>query len=72
MEHDDLELLTVQSGDTLWSLAGKHLGNPNRWVELWTLNAVVIGEEQRRRKLTPCHPEDWIFPGTVLRMPTRD
>jgi LysM repeat protein len=28
----------VQPGDTLWSLAGVHLGDPYRWTELFAIN----------------------------------
>ena len=28
----------VQPGDTLWSLAAAHLGNPHRWGQLYNLN----------------------------------
>jgi nucleoid-associated protein YgaU len=31
-------LYVVQPGDSLWSLAAAHLGNPYRWVELYNLN----------------------------------
>ncbi len=31
-------LYVVRPGDTLWSLAATHLGNPYRWVELYNLN----------------------------------
>ncbi len=31
-------LYVVQPGDTLWGLAATHLGNPDRWSELFDLN----------------------------------
>ena len=31
-------LYVVQPGDTLWDLAATHLGNPDRWSELFDLN----------------------------------
>lgn len=58
----------VRSGDTLWALAEQHLGNSLRWPILWRMNANCILAEQKRRGLRPCHPEDWIFPGMVLRL----
>lgn len=61
--------VTVQGCDTLWSLAEKHLGDPLKWTVLWQLNACRILEEQRRRKISPLRPEDWIFPGTRLVLP---
>jgi nucleoid-associated protein YgaU len=50
--------ITVHSGDTLWELAGHHLGDPYRWRSLYRLNRSVIQD--------PGH----IFPGQVLRLPT--
>ncbi|GEM_PF-1575577 len=34
---------TVQSGETLSAIAGKILGNPSRWKEIYTLNRDLIG-----------------------------
>jgi nucleoid-associated protein YgaU len=31
-------LYTVKPGDTLWDIAGKELGNPFRWPELFKHN----------------------------------
>ncbi len=41
---------SVQQGDTLWDLAGKYLGSPWRWPEIW----------ERNRFLTNPH---YIYPG---------
>lgn len=60
---------TVAPGDTLWSLAARHLGDAYRWPELYYANKAAIVAEQRRRRLDPMQPEDWIFPGTVLEIP---
>ncbi len=34
--------ITVRRGDTLWDLAGEHLGDPRRWPELFEANRDVI------------------------------
>ena len=33
-------LYVVKNGDTLWDIAGKHLGNPTRWPEIYSHNNV--------------------------------
>jgi LysM repeat protein len=48
---------TVKTGDSLRSIAGHHLGNPERWSAILALNPDLLG-----------HP-DLIYPGTVLAMP---
>lgn len=62
-------IITVHRGDTLWSLARKHLGCAFRWPELWAQNAPVIVASHRAMNVTPRHPEDLIYPGTVLNLP---
>lgn len=49
---------TVQSGDNLWDLASKHLGDGSRWGEIYKLNEGVIGSNPRL-----------IMPGTELQLP---
>lgn len=49
---------TVQSGDNLWDLAQKHLGDGTRWGEIYKLNEAVIGSNPRL-----------IMPGTELQLP---
>lgn len=48
---------TVQSGDTLWALAARHLGDGNRWAEIYDLNRGVIADP------------NVIEVGQVLRLP---
>jgi len=48
---------TVKSGDTLWAIAKKTLGDGNRWREIYQANADVIGKDP-----------NLIFPGQVLRI----
>jgi len=50
---------TVVRGDTLWGIARQHLGAGRRWPEIFELNRDQI----RNPNL--------IFPGQVLRLPTR-
>ena len=50
---------TVQPGDTLWSIAQRHLGEGNRYPLILELNAATLQ-----------HGPDWIHPGTILRLPT--
>lgn len=49
---------TVESGDNLWDLAQKHLGDGTRWGEIYKLNEAVIGSNPRL-----------IMPGTELQLP---
>ncbi len=50
---------TVQPGDTLWSIAQRHLGKGDRYPLILELNAATLQ-----------HGPDWINPGTILRLPT--
>jgi nucleoid-associated protein YgaU len=49
---------TIQSGDNLWDIARKQLGDGSRWSEIYKLNADVIGQNP-----------DLIQPGAMLKMP---
>lgn len=49
---------TVQSGDSLWDIAKRNLGDGSRWGEIYKMNADVIGQNA-----------DLIHPGTTLQMP---
>lgn len=43
----------IESGDTFWALASRHLGNPYLWPQLWERNQYVLDAH-------------WIYPGDPL------
>ena len=47
---------TVKSGDTLWDIANKYLGDGYKWDVIWNLNTGEVADP------------NWIFPGQVLRI----
>lgn len=49
--------VTVAPGDSLWRLAAAHLGDGERWRELWQLNRAVVTDP------------DVLEVGTVLQLP---
>lgn len=55
---------TVVSGDTLWALAGRFLGDPTKWPQIWNLNQ---GRAEPGGK-TFTNP-NLIFPGWTLLIP---
>jgi hypothetical protein len=48
----------IQKGDTLWDLAGKWLGDPFLWPQIWDLNRYILDSH-------------WIYPGDPLKIPGR-
>ncbi|GEA89068.1 LysM peptidoglycan-binding domain-containing protein [Cellulomonas cellasea] len=57
-------VITVERGDTLWSLAERHLSSGHRYTEIRDLN---LGQPQPDgQTLTDSH---WIYPGWHLRLP---
>lgn len=49
---------TVKSGDTLWRIAKKYLGDGSRWPQLYEANRSVVGSNP-----------NLIYPGQVLTIP---
>ena len=53
----EVEYYTIQSGDTLWAIASKFLGNGSKYPEIFEANREVIEDP------------DKIFPGQKIRIP---
>jgi hypothetical protein len=51
------QIHVVQTGDTLWDLGNKYLGNPFSWPQIWELN----------KWITDPH---WIYPSDYLLIPS--
>jgi len=60
---------TIKRGDTLSTIAEEQLGNAFLWRELYQLNREVILKAQREPARITMQGPDWIFPGTVLKLP---
>jgi len=63
---------TVVSGDTLWGIAQRKLGDGSRWRDIYNLNKETIESAARTRGLASSANGHWIFPGTVLRLPGQE
>lgn len=58
------KIYDVRRGDTLWDIADRHLGDPERWREIARLN--YDRPQPDGRSLTNSH---WIYPGWRLLLP---
>jgi len=59
----------VKSGDCLYNIAKKELGNSNRWKEIYNLNKTVIEKTAKQHGYKSSSTGHWIFPGTILELP---
>lgn len=62
--------ITVKAGDTLWDIAERELGDPQRWTQIWSMNSSrLIRARQGVRRSYRYQSPDWIFPGETLELP---
>lgn len=59
---------TIKSGDTLWSIAKKELGDGKKYSTLYSLNKTIIEETANKRGYKGSDGGHWIFPGTVIKL----
>jgi len=60
---------TVQPGDTLSGIASR---SGLSWPDLFAINHATISRDKRNsicRRQFGGGPEDWIFPGQIIRIP---
>ncbi|RJO72606.1 MAG: LysM peptidoglycan-binding domain-containing protein [Myxococcales bacterium] len=53
MQGEAAEQYVVQSGDTLWDISGRILGNPWYWQKVWAMNPQIENPH-------------WIYPGNII------
>lgn len=53
------ESYVIVSGDSLWKIAESELSDPHRWMEIYQINASVIGSDP-----------DLIYPTVTLKIPS--
>lgn len=60
---------TIVSGDTLWNVAKKKLGNGSRWTEIYNLNKTTIENAAKAHGKASSNNGHWIYPNTVITIP---
>ncbi len=60
---------TVKSGDTLWAIAKKYLGDGSKWKTIYNANKSIIEKVAKSRGYASSATGHWIFPGTKLTIP---
>ena len=61
---------TVKQGDTLWDIARVHLGNGSKWTSIYSLNKAAIEAAAKKYGRSSSSNGWWIYPGTVLKLPS--
>lgn len=59
----------IVSGDTLWNIAKKKLGNGSKWTTIYNANKTVIENAAKSRGRASSSNGHWIYPGTVITIP---
>jgi hypothetical protein len=63
---------TVRRGDSLWSLAGRYLGNYNRWPAIHDYHNLTVRKNGGgHRKLKAISNPDLIYVGQIVMVPGR-
>lgn len=62
---------TIKSGDTLWDISVKYLGDGNQWKRIYSLNKRVL-EDACKKNGASIYPHGWhLFAGTKIKIPDR-
>lgn len=59
----------IASGDTLWSIAKKMLGDGEKRTLIYNTNVEIIEQAAKEHGLASSGNGHWIFPGTVITIP---
>ncbi len=60
---------TVASGDTLWNIAQKMLGDGSKWPSIYSANSGTIESTAAAHGMSSSDNGHWIWPGQVLAIP---
>ena len=60
----------IKSGDTLYSIARKKLGDGSKWKSIYTLNKKKIEAAAKAHGRKSSSNGHWIYSGTVIKLPT--
>lgn len=62
---------TIKSGDTLWAISKRFLGDSARWKEIYTANEAIIEKTAQKYKRKSSSTGHWIYPGCVIKIPAK-
>ena len=60
---------TIVSGDTLWKISTKFLGNGSKYMQIYNPNSGVIEAAAKSHGKSSSNNGHWIYPGTTLNIP---